>query len=276
MNEWPLIIFTLLVQASVGVMLLLAGIETLAKRGRTASVLSFPALAGAFILAVAGLCASIFHLGYPLNALHALRHIESSWLSREILLASCYCALLALCALLMYVKRAVALPLLWVTVLFGLADIFCMGAIYVHSSVITWMHPNTWVMFYGATVMLGVAGLICLLSYASAGQARGRLWFILAGIVTLALLARLMVQPSWCDWLNMGASWATFPLRPLEAFRETATLRLTGWIALLLAAILMQVGTLFIPYKRRIALAAAVCLVCGEALLRYAFFSIGS
>jgi DMSO reductase anchor subunit len=56
------------------------------------------------VLASLGLLASALHMGYPLNALNALRHVSSSWLSREIIFASLYLAALGLATLLMFAK----------------------------------------------------------------------------------------------------------------------------------------------------------------------------
>ena len=44
-------------------------------------------------------------MGYPLNALNALRHVSSSRLSREIVFASLYLAALGLATLLMFAKN---------------------------------------------------------------------------------------------------------------------------------------------------------------------------
>lgn len=100
MHELPLLIFTLFLQGSVGVTLWLAFGEARASHSR----LLLPA-AGAFVLASLGLLSSALHMGYPLNALNALRHVSSSWLSREIVFASLYLAALGLATLLMFAKK---------------------------------------------------------------------------------------------------------------------------------------------------------------------------
>lgn len=100
MHEIPLLIFTLFLQGSVGVTLWLAFGEARASQSR----LLLPA-AGAFVLASLGLLSSALHMGYPLNALNALRHVSSSWLSREIVFASLYLAALGLATLLMFAKN---------------------------------------------------------------------------------------------------------------------------------------------------------------------------
>ena len=72
-SETALIVFTLLVPASVGVALfalLFGG--------------GLPAAAAAFLLASIGMAGSITHLAKPLRAPTSLRNLRSSWLSREI------------------------------------------------------------------------------------------------------------------------------------------------------------------------------------------------
>ncbi|MDU2940225.1 MAG: DmsC/YnfH family molybdoenzyme membrane anchor subunit, partial [Enterobacteriaceae bacterium] len=96
MHELPLLLFTLLLQGSVGVTLWLALL-----RSRAGSML--PGVVIAFVMACTGLLASMLHMGYPLNALNALRHVASSWLSREVVFASLYLAVLGLSGLLMIV-----------------------------------------------------------------------------------------------------------------------------------------------------------------------------
>ncbi len=104
MHELPLLIFTLCLQGSVGVTVWLA-------LGRQYAVedaclhAALPAMAGAFVLACVGLLASALHMGYPLNALNALRHVASSWLSREIVFASLYLAALGLGVVLLFFRK---------------------------------------------------------------------------------------------------------------------------------------------------------------------------
>lgn len=72
-SETALVVFTLLVPASVGVALfalLFGG--------------GLPVAAAAFLLASIGMAGSITHLAKPLRAPTSLRNLRSSWLSREI------------------------------------------------------------------------------------------------------------------------------------------------------------------------------------------------
>lgn len=78
-SEAALIVFTLLVPASVGVALfalLFGG--------------GLPAAIAAFLLASIGMAGSITHLAKPLRAPTSLRNLRSSWLSREIVAVIVY------------------------------------------------------------------------------------------------------------------------------------------------------------------------------------------
>ena len=101
MHEWPLLIFTLLTQASVGVTLFAALVAFWLRNETTAQRFSVlcPALLCACVFGGIGLIASFAHLGYPLNAINALRNIARSWLTREIVFASLFLAILGLVTL---------------------------------------------------------------------------------------------------------------------------------------------------------------------------------
>lgn len=142
MHELPLLIFTLCLQGAVGVTLWLALGRQYAVEGRVPARGALPAMAGAFVLACVGLLASALHMGYPLNALNALRHVASSWLSREIVFASLYLAALGLGVVLLFFRKPGWQPLLALAAAFGLVDVFCMAQVYIHASVATWQHSK--------------------------------------------------------------------------------------------------------------------------------------
>ena len=86
-KEWALIAYTILTQMSVGAFVVLGIVHTAALRKageKQANALSNRALLGIGPVLVLAVLASFFHLGNPTNAYRAI--IDSSWLSREILL----------------------------------------------------------------------------------------------------------------------------------------------------------------------------------------------
>lgn len=275
MHELPLLLFTLLVQSSVGLTFFLM----LSTGAKCCDVISnrkvmLPALFVACVLGGLGLLASTLHLGYPLNAFHALRHVESSWLSREIVFASIYLAVLGLCTLAVMINKRPWKLLLPVATLAGLTDVWCMSAIYYHTSVVTWQHINTWVMFYGSTAILGavaVAGLVVLRLKTPRTLTLVRAAAVL--VIAVAVI-RLLVQPDYIACLAQRplSDVVTLPHQPLEAFHSFGTLRLCSWVLSVAGTLLFTLG---VWNSRKIpAVFGGGLLVAGEILFRFMFFSI--
>lgn len=281
MHEWPLIIFTLLIQSSVGITLfttfiLIYGADRLSSREKYR--LALPPMLIAFIAGALGLMASTAHLGYPLNAFHALRHFSSSWLSREIVFASLYLAALGLGTLTVLLTKRIILVLLVIAVLAGTVDLFCMSAIYVHASVITWMHFNTYVMFGGTALSLGAVSGLWLLAarpLLAWGSVRKLALICIAVLIAVTLL-RVFIQPIYADYLASfnATDLMTFPHQPLVAYGQTDVTRFVAWM-LMIAGVCM---TALCVCKERIhqarLLAGGMLILIAEVLLRFAFFSI--
>ncbi len=89
MKDSSLVVFTLSSQTAAGMIVWLAFLTVT----RTRLPLSETVILGAaLVLAAIALFISTAHLGYPRNALHALRNWRTSWLSREIGLAVAFSA----------------------------------------------------------------------------------------------------------------------------------------------------------------------------------------
>ncbi|PLR45608.1 dimethyl sulfoxide reductase [Chimaeribacter arupi] len=283
MNEWPLLVFTLLVQASVGMVLIGALGGYWLRRAVTAEqrfLALRPLMLLAPVLAAAGLLASVAHLGYPLNAFHALRHVATSWLSREILLASLYLGIVGLAALLALLTRRAYPTLLLLGGLVGLADVGCMAGIYINSAVVTWMHPNTAVAFYGTVftlgVMLGVVAL-CRRPVSLPLMQRLLLTALLSSIATAA--AHWLVTPGYLHFMAQAVQPVTLPFDAVAAFLRSAPLRMIS-TALLMAAIALLVLLLY-PARQRVTVlyrggiaAAALLVLLAHVGSRYAFFML--
>ncbi|ELY3758635.1 dimethyl sulfoxide reductase anchor subunit [Cronobacter universalis] len=276
MHEFPLVIFTLLLQGAVGFMLMLCLTAGQMPRAGQRTLAMLPALVGAGVAAALGLLASMLHLGYPLNAFNALRHLSSSWLSREIALAGVFMALLAISILLLMMKRATPWPLLWLSVLAGLMDMAAMASIYNHASVVTWQHINTWAMFLGSVVLIGASLLQLRLALRPVlnAQAQFAISRRLSLLALAAVMIRLLIQPAYHHYLAHAAVPVTFPLHPLAAFDACAGLRLAGWCSSAGGALLLIIG-LTRPYGARTPqIGGCGLILLGELLLRLAFFYI--
>jgi len=276
MHELPLLIFTLLVQGSVGMTLFLT---LSARAGARVPEVKPQLLPGMLIACVAGglgLMVSTLHLGYPLNAFNALRHVASSWLSREIVFASLYLAALGLCTLVMLVKKQLIPLLLPVAAVLGLIDVWCMSAIYAHTSVITWSHFNTWLMFYGAVGVLGAVALAWLpmLKARSVARERQTVMRFAAALVVAIVAIRLLAQPGYVAYLASASlsGVVTLPHQPMEMFAQLSSLRLFSWILSVLGALLFAVSAW--RQGKLGLMVGSLLLVLTEVLFRFMFFCI--
>lgn len=276
MHEFPLVIFTLFMQGAVGFTLMLCFTAGQMPRAGRHTLATLPALVCTGIAAALGLLASTLHLGYPLNAFNALRHLSSSWLSREIALAGVFMALIAVSILLLMMKRATPWPLLWLTALAGLADMFAMASIYCHAAVVTWQHVNTWAMFLGSVVLIGASVLQLRLALRPAFNAKAELAASrrLSLLALAVVLIRLLIQPAYYHFLAQTVVPVTFPLQPLSAFNACAGLRLTGWCCSAAGAMLLMTGLTRPHGSRSSQMTGSALILLGELLLRLAFFSI--
>jgi len=276
MHELPLLIFTLLVQGSVGMTLFLT---LSARAGSRVPEVRPQLLPGMLIACVAGglgLMVSTLHLGYPLNAFNALRHVASSWLSREIVFASLYLAALGLCTLVMLVRKQLLPLLLPVAAVLGLIDVWCMSAIYAHTSVITWSHFNTWLMFYGAVGVLGAVALAWLpmLKARSVARERQSVMRFAAAMVVAIVAIRLLAQPDYMAYLASASlsGVVTLPHQPMEIFAQLSALRLFSWTLSVLGALLFAVSAW--RQGKLGLMVGSLLLVLSEVLFRFIFFCI--
>ncbi|WP_025121720.1 MULTISPECIES: DmsC/YnfH family molybdoenzyme membrane anchor subunit [unclassified Serratia (in: enterobacteria)] len=281
MHEWPLIIFTLLVQASVGITLFTTFSLVMAEQGLSSQekhCYALPFMLFAFIAGALGLMVSTAHLGYPLNAFHALRHVESSWLSREIIFASLYLAFLGLGTLIALLKKRLPIVLLLIASLLGIVDVFCMSSIYVHSSVVTWMHFNTYLMFFGSVLSLGAVGSLWSLAVRpDLPSPLTRKVAVTAAVLLIAItLCRLLAQPLYMEYLTSvwSSDVITFPHQPLVAFAQLASLRLASWVILIAGVCALALSSRCHRINKRWLTMGSGLIVVAEVLLRLGFFSI--
>ena len=261
MHELPLLLFTLLLQGSVGITLWLALLPARGTSPRGGLLL-------AFVMACTGLLASMLHMGYPLNALNALRHVTSSWLSREVVFASLYLGALGLCTLLALWRKPGGGLLLPMAALFGVIDVYCMAQIYMNTAVITWQHLNTLILFIGTA---GIVGSV--FAALTAPEAQSRRITLAVALVAIVVLVRLLVQPLWMNSLADSAQIVTLPHDPLEVLEQLRTLYIASWAVSVTGMIGFAVGG--IRKAKGQLLAGSVLLLLAEIALRYTFFSIG-
>ena len=162
-EELPMILFTILAQMSVGAFWVLGIIQVYGAVTKipaaTVDRVTHACLFAAGPLLVLGFLAASFHLNDPFNAFNTLRHVGSSWLSREISFGILYGALGFLTTLAMWwnwFSRTLRQVLAVLTALAGLGLVVSMtGVYYFVRSIPAWHTPATWILFFASTVLTG-------------------------------------------------------------------------------------------------------------------------
>lgn len=298
MNEWSLLIFTFMMNATIG-LALTTGLfaRRLSHYLNTESYYRFMLLTLFIICGLAGLgsIASITHLGVPLNAPNAIRNVFSAWLSREVAVTAIFVGCLGLTFLWLWRTRKFSMLLLSTSILIGLFDIYCMASIYRHTSILTWMDPNTYVMFFGAMLTLGAAIFFLLIKVLQRiGSKLGieipqasfpmRWKWQLWGIMAFSLIGRLLYQPFYEQYLTStlySQKSVTFPLSPIQVYYSMGSLRTTCWILATFAVLACGYSLVkFLTPKNQdkstesIFALGCVIAIIADFMLRYVFYSI--
>ncbi len=160
-QELALVIYTILVQMSVGAFVILGMIHfyALRKQGeKVANQMSDYALLAIGPVVVLGVIVSLLHLGNPANAFRAVSNLGSSWLSREIFFTLSFVGVGAVFAFMQWrkissfqVRQIIAL----VAAALGLALVFSMTQIYQLASEPAWDSLATPITFFITTFLLG-------------------------------------------------------------------------------------------------------------------------
>ena len=266
--HWSLIVMTVLTQLSVGAF---ATIWLLQLLGAASNL----GIAAAVSMAVGGLAlaAATFHLGRPAYAYRALRMWRRSWLSREVLLFTCFSMVAGIYAGLLWLQLPGSAIAGGVTTLLGLSGVTASACIYRVPSRPAWNTPFTLLQF---NLTAGILGPL-LAATTAAGDLR---------------------------WLGMAAAamaGAQFVLLALRLFRCIATdsieLRGTARLLssvlagrLLVRGILLALGAIVLPLvamsagpakaghyvladpTRALFALALVLSLASEVLGRYLFF----
>lgn len=210
--HWPLVLMLVLSQASVGMTIAAA----------TQNTASWPMLACALVLAVAGLGASIFHLGRPLGAWRAFLNLRRSWMSREIVAVGIYVIMLAASATTAFANRYPPAVLVSFVALVGLLTVFCSAMIYHDTQRPLWRWKRSLSLFFGTTAILGAAGTVTLQSSST-----------LLTTIVIAVVAKLGIE---IFTLHHGTD------RPLTPLKKSALLVTGQFRNVALARILCAVA----------------------------------
>lgn len=291
MKERPLILFTLLIQLSVGAFLTLGGLYFLFLHlaGTTAaSALTAPGMLAIGPLVGLGMLASLFHLGTPKNAYRALLNWHSSWLSREILFTLLFVFSGAILAALQWYQagplsaRALVGGL---TGLFGLALVYSMARLYMLRSLPNWNDNNTLLSFFTTTFLLGSLAVGVFLAFQALPTTGARLPVSLRQAVSRTALSELALI--W--FLLLGVALISLPFSSIHGFNEKKS-EAARWrnriLVLRLALNFIGAGVMgWLVYQQAepsgsgsdlaaLTLAAFGLVLVGEILGRYLFYEI--
>lgn len=278
-EEWPLLTFTLLTQLAVGAYIFFVIIRAFNKKlGNNLGI--NVTKRGIFLVGpvtALALVFSVFHLGNPLGAYRALLNFDSSWLSREIVFTGLF---LGLWLISYFLERRGKWnqPLGWITSIAGLAAIFCMASIYTSSIKPAWTDVNTYIAFFGTTILFGVVTSMIFILLSKEEKTEGLTSIIKGiGLVGLgAIIIQLVYLPIYVSGLTVSG----------QAGLESASL-ITGTYALstVIRWVLSILGLTIIGYvfyrnnkvkSQMTVYATALTLVLvGEFLGRYIFYATG-
>jgi anaerobic dimethyl sulfoxide reductase subunit C (anchor subunit) len=248
-RESALVAFTLLMQTSVGIVLVLGvlplvqaphlkgGGSTWALNGRLDTPMGVAAAAAAL-----GLLASLLHLGQPILAWLALANVRGSWLSREIALAILFAAALTAAAFAHAGDRCA--PLLRsastaLAIVAGLALVFAMARVYMIAGQPAWDRLATPISFLASTILLGLVVIVVFAAPRLEPHAAR-----LLGVAAIALLAfQVLLVPALLAGVAAEPAAAISPASVGHAAMWLATARVVAAIAAaVLLVILLRAG----------------------------------
>ena len=248
--ELPLVFFTVLAQAAIGAVLI-SGLRQYACEGPAGDVRREWMFASGLL--GLGLVASLFHLGHPLGAPMAIRHLGTAWLSREVLGTGLFLVLTV--AGIATAGERIGKGLVVAAGIVGLLAVFSMGMTYAPPAFPAVNNALPLVFFLLTAIMLGSA----LAALFSPEEKRGGMRAVLTTALVVGLVLYLVVP---CVWLSGGTVMA-------------ATGRAWGGSVLYWGHIVVgfAIPLAMLWKARRVTPALVVLLLVGELLGRAAFFA---
>ncbi|MEL1133657.1 DmsC/YnfH family molybdoenzyme membrane anchor subunit [Desulfitobacterium sp. THU1] len=265
-EHFALTVFSIFIQAAVGVMLFVAIGRIVNKEGVFKN-----AIIAAAGLGIIGMLASLLHLGRPLSAVNALLQFSTSWLSREIWFTAIFLGLTLAATVILYVKPQAASAITGLSVaaaLVGIIDVFSMAKIYSYASVPVWESATTTVEFYTAAISMG-AMIFLVLGIKEAGKMKKFVAISVAGVVAVQVVAVSLY------FISLGASTSTALQTSLVILGSLKTATIIKWLFILAGAGLvlwMAKDELSKSVSNAVVGGAALILV-GQAVGRYVFYA---
>ncbi|EMJ7518771.1 dimethyl sulfoxide reductase anchor subunit [Providencia rettgeri] len=283
MHEFPLVIFTLFMQASVGclVVALICYFRVLGGGNDIQNVqfIKRPVLAS-FVLGCIGLLGSLFHMGNPLHMFYTMLHVSTSWMSREVWATAIYMGLLFFSVALLLLKQKANAALLVLSAIAGLMYMYAMSALYANTLFNLWNGLFTYASFFGAVLLVGgvVAALLLVGSLRRSAKEEQvqRVVKITLGLgimgILLMLLGALSLLGNIGEPIYLGMTQREMP----EGLLSLSLIRVV-----LIALGILFVGRLLCQKTGQntnatvVMSLATLCIFAGEGVGRVVFFSLG-
>lgn len=276
-EEWPLMMFTLLMQLAVGSFIFMVivrslknkiGTEESLKVTKTGMLLVGPIVILAFIC-------SVFHLGTPLGAYRSIGNLGSSWLSREILFSGGF-FLMWLISFLLEKRGKWSQAAGWIASIIGIGAIFSMASIYTSTIKPAWADVNTYFVFFGTTIVYGAVFAIVLMSLSKEAKTESTVnilkVFTVVGLAAVVL--QLIYLPVYTSGLvNAGQAGVQAAHLLTETYGIASVVR---WLLTISGfGVLVYVLNKKLEKKAALFYLALILVLIGEFIGRYIFYGTG-
>ncbi|PHM49492.1 dimethyl sulfoxide reductase anchor subunit family protein [Xenorhabdus miraniensis] len=251
MSEWLLIAFTMVMQSSVGLVLMSVlcvywfkhelntwqhSVTILVQKTLLKTYLISSVLAGI------GFISSLNIWGYPLSVYQSLHNVKQDWINIETIFAAVYFGLLVLHTLLVALRKRIYDYIMLVIGIVGVIDVHYMAIIYVNSDMVTWTNINTYFLFYGAIFTLGPALALSFIACPLRKFIRGKLpiKLVMAAlfVVFISVTVRLIEHPAYMEWLaeiTMVNDNMIFPHQTELNIKSAFGLKMLSWCLYIIA-----------------------------------------
>ncbi|MBC8953643.1 DmsC/YnfH family molybdoenzyme membrane anchor subunit [Xenorhabdus sp. PB62.4] len=251
MSEWLLIAFTMIVQGSVGLVLMSVlyvywikhelniwqhSVTTLVQKTLLKTYLISSVLAGI------GFISSLNIWEYPLSVYQSLHNVKQEWINIETIFAAVYFSLLVLHTLFVALRKQIYVYIMLAIGIIGVIDVHYMAIIYVNSDMVTWTNINTYFLFYGAVFTLGPALALSFIACPLRKSIRGKLpiKLVMAAlfVVFISVTVRLIEHPAYMEWLaevTMVNDNMIFPHQAELNIKSAFGLKILSWCLYIIA-----------------------------------------
>ena len=206
-HDLPLLIFTVLSQTAIGFILAFSCYRCYMRKANTplTSVRENLVIITALIFGGAGLIASVFHVGHPLEVYRMIAHLGVAWLSNEVLFYGLF--LFCLASALFFNKKFII-----AASIFGLLTIFSSSLTYAPPAFTAFYNAVPFALFSFTTLILGCS----LLSWFVKDTEKKTLWLFTLIVLCVGLVVYLILPCVWAsgDTISMltAKSWIGSPL----------------------------------------------------------------